>query len=256
MNYPDTLVVTATLGNRSTLKRTVESVKAIGGERVTHVIVAPESTCEKIKSDYPHLVVIPEPASCRGIYAALNFGLKSFAKDFKNLTYINDDDFWLPDFKALFETMDLNPDVDVVYGKTRYVDSDGKLIGEQTSSPRYQDFANLLHKNVILFTQQATLTRSDLFLKQGGFDESYKLVADTKFWMDAIYAKAKFLYVNKVCAGYTLQDGQLSSNKDLQMTEHERLISENKKPGPIEIIGNVIHFRIWNMRIYVKRIFG
>ena len=253
MNYPDTLVVTATLGNRSSLSRTIDSVKTIGGNRVRHIIVAPAPACEMISKNHPHVKVISEPENCKGIYPALNYGLKSFAADFRYLTYINDDDFWTPGFKVLFDEMDRHKDTDVVYGRVNYVNAKGHIIGEQTSSPRYRDFGNLLYKNVILFTQQATLTRSKLFLELGGFDESFKLVADSKFWLEAINANSKFRYVNKICAAYTIQKGQLSSDKTLQKDEHERLILSNDIANPFQVIINVLFFRLWNVKIYLKR---
>jgi|GEM_PF-677417 len=250
--FPDTLVVTATLGSRPSLSRTIESVKKIGGNRVKHVIVAPARACKAIRNQYPHLTVLEEPANCKGIYEALNYGLKAYAKDYKYLTYINDDDFWYPTFQVLFQTMDHHP-VDIVYGRVNFVDAKGRITGEQASSPRYKDFGNLLYKEVILFTQQATLTRSDLFLRLGGFDENFKLVSDTKFWLDAVQSGAKFKYINRICAAYTMQEGQLSANKTLQREEHEQLVLMNEIANPFLVMLDVLFFRLWNIRIYYKR---
>ncbi len=253
VKYPDTLVVTATLGDRPTLSRTIDSVRRIGGNRVKHVIVAPAAACRMIREKYPHLTVLQEPTHSRGIYSALNFGLKTFAREYKYLTYINDDDFWYPEFQVLFQAMD-EKDTDVVYGRVNFLDAEGHVIGEQTSSPRYKDFGNLLYQEVILFTQQATLTRSELFLRLGGFDESFKLIADTKFWLEAIQAKAKFRYINKICAAYTMHDGQLSANKKLQREEHEQLVLLNEIANPFKVMFDVLLFRLWNLRIYLKRL--
>ncbi|MEN6454139.1 MAG: glycosyltransferase [Prolixibacteraceae bacterium] len=252
MSFPDTLVVTATLGTRPSLSRTIESVKKIGGNRVKHVIVAPAHACQRIREKYPHLTVLQEPANCKGIYPALNFGLKAYAKNYQYLTYINDDDFWYPSFQTLFQVID-HHNVDIVYGRVNFVDVNGNVTGEQASSPRYQDFGNLLHKEVVLFTQQATLTRSDLFLQIGGFDENFKLVSDTKFWLEALHSGAKFRYVDKICAAYTMQIGQLSSNKALQKEEHEQLVLMNEIANPFRVMLNVLFFRLWNLRIYYKR---
>lgn len=254
MTLSDTLVVTATLGNRPSLEKTIHSVKTIGGDRVKHVIVTPSRVCSLIREKYPHLTVLREPDNCKGIYAAVNFGLKLYAREYKYLTYINDDDFWYPDFRYLFKAMDQGG-ADVVYGRVNFLDVNGKITGEQTCSPRYQDFGNLLQQNVVLFTQQATLTRSELFLQLGGFDEKFKLVADTKFWLDAIHAGAKFRYVNKICAGYTMQHDQLSSNKKLQKEETEQLILSYEVPNPFQAILKVMLFRLWNSKIYMKRLF-
>lgn len=253
MEIADTLVVTATLGNRKSLKRTVESVKSIGAARVKHVLVAPPGACEGLAKEYPDLTIIPEPEDIKkGIYPALNYGLRSYAKDYKYLTYINDDDFWLPGFKSLFKAMD-RYDPDIVYGRVYHYNPEGKMIKEQPSSPDYKSFGNLLHKNIILFTQQATLTKSKTYLKLGGFDENLKLVADTKFWLEAINAQATFKYVNEICAGYTTHDGQLSADKKLQAEEHEQLVLINNLSHPLQILADAAFFRLRNAGIYFKR---
>jgi len=256
MVLQDTLIVTATLGNRKTLERTIKSVKQIGGLRVKHVIIAPEGVCAELRLMYSTIEIIPEPQSCRGIYGALNYALKRYAKDYNYLSYINDDDFWLPAFNNLFTPLDQNSDIDVVYGRVNFVDEIGGIIGEQTSSPRYKAFGTLLKYKVVLFTQQATLMRSDLFLKLKGFDESFKLVADSNFWLEAVKQNSKFYYYNKVCAAYTIQANQLSANKDLQRNEHTILLSKVESKGNFNLIFEYTIFRLFNSRIYFNRILG
>lgn len=254
MNKPDILVVTATLGNRSTLEKTIQSVSDIGTDRVFHVVIAPESKYNYLQNKFPHVKVIIEPETCNGIYSALNFALRKYALDYKYLTYINDDDYWLPNYGELIDVLDKNHDFDAVYGKVCYVNANDKVIGLQTSSSRYKAFGALLSQNIILFTQQATLMRSELFLKIGGFDESFKLVADTNFWLQAIKSDAKFSYKNLICAGYMIQQGQLSSDEKLQNEEHVRLSSKiNFKYTLIPFFEKYL-FRISNFKNYFKRI--
>ena len=252
----DTLVVTATLGDRESLKRTVNSVKEVGRERVKHVIICPLRNCKSVEKRFPDLTVIPEPENCKGIYPALNYGLKKYAKDYKYLTYINDDDYWLPDYKKLFNILDKEQDVDVAYAKTKFVNEENIIIGEQTSTSRYKAFKVLLSQNIVLFTQQATLMKSDLFIKLGGYDESFKLIADSKFWVEAIDAGAKFRYINTCCAAYMIQEGQLSSNKELQNKEHLRLFESTIQPNILSRYIDIFIFRILNLNIYLKRIFN
>jgi len=255
MMTADTLIVTASLGNRHTIKRTIKTINNIGASRIKHIIIAPKHACNVIQNEYPEIKVISEPANCAGIYPALNHAFKKYAKDYKYLTFINDDDFWLPDFTELFKILDKNHDVDVVYGRVRYVDVNGDFIGEQTSSPRYKAFKALLSKNIVLFTQQATLMKSELFFKLNGFDESFKLVADTHFWLKAIESNSKFYYINRICAAYTIQKGQLSSDGDLQNEEHSCLgLAEFYRYSLIPLFEKWL-FRITNFRIYIYRFF-
>ena len=253
----DTLVVTATLGCRDSLDRTIRSVKENGGDRVNHVITCPGNILKNLKKKYPFLEVIPEPEEKNGIYSALNNVIRKYAKDYKYVTFINDDDYWLPGFKKLFLTLDGNQELDAVYGKTLFVSEDNKTIGEQTSSPRYKSFKVLLTRKVVLFTQQATLIKSQVFYKTGGFDENYKLIADSKFWVEAIALGVKFHYINILAAAYTLQEGQLSSDKRVQNEEYTKLLNENffQSISLSEVIFENLIFRLYNTSIYFKRIF-
>jgi GT2 family glycosyltransferase len=258
VNYnktPDTLVVTATLGSRPTLERTIKSVKENGGSRVKHILTCPKSKLKVIKEKYPFLEVVPEPEKKKGIYSALNNVINKYALNYKYVTFINDDDYWLPEFKNLFIAIDENQEIEVVYGRTLFVSENNKIIGEQTSSHRYKSFKILLTKKIVLFTQQATLIKSELFYKVGGFDEAYKLIADSKFWVEAIDLNAKFCYIDTIAAAYTIQEGQLSSDKETQNNEYNKLLNEKtfNSISLFNIAYSSIIFRLSNTRIYFKR---
>lgn len=168
------------------------------------------------------------------------------------MTFINDDDYWLPNFRILIDAIKSNH-FDFVYGRTKYVGFQNKSLGEQTSSSRFFDFIPLLHSNIVLLTQQATIIRSKFFFKLNGFDESYKLVADSKFWAKLSLEDIKFKYFNFCCAAYTIQEGQLSSDHATQIIEHKRLLKELPSIPSINIKIAKIKFRFANIGIYIKR---
>ncbi|WP_442844800.1 hypothetical protein [Leeuwenhoekiella sp. H156] len=254
MPDPFILVVTATLGNRKSLARTVKSVAEIGGANVKHVLIAPKEEIQHLGESHPQLEILEEPGHVKGIYAALNYALLKYAPNFEYLTFINDDDFWLPAYRNLIDLVLSNKTVDVAYGRVLYYNESANVISKQTCSPSYENFEALFFSDVILFTQQSTLIKSELFTDLNGFDESYKLVADTDFWIRAIKKRAVFEYVNAFCAGYTLQVGQLSSDGSLQDAEHELLKSRLKKPGFSKRIVVLLVFRLRNMSIYINRL--
>jgi GT2 family glycosyltransferase len=256
MRKIDTLVVTPTLGTReASLRKTIEMVEKVGGHRVNHVLVAPISVCDDLRAKFPKLEVIDEPENCKSIYTALNYAISASVDKYKYYTYINDDDYWLPNFHFLFDVLDKEEHIDVVYAKTQFVDEKSNIIGSQTSWPFYQLFDNLLQANIVLFTQQATLLRSEWFIKMAGFDEQYKLVADTDFWLRIINSGAKLKFVNQVCAAYMIQDGQLSANSTLQSTEHTKLLKlHNLEKINLSVLLIKVAFRIFNFRIYFNRI--
>lgn len=248
------LVLTATLGKRETLQKTIESVQQIGGNNVKHLVIAPSGSIESLKEQYKKTEFIEEPSNTKGIYAALNFGFNTFGRDYQYLTFINDDDYWLPEYASIIESCIKNPNIDLVYGRTMYINSNGTKIGTQTSSHQFKSFTRLINKGIVLFTQQATLIKSDLFYRIGGFDESYTLIADTKFWMEASLLKLNYKYINKECAAYTIQEGQLSSDKEKQKNEHINLLKEFSSYNKRTLFPALL-FRIINCRIYIKRLF-
>lgn len=248
------LVVTATLGNRPSLQKTIESVRQINYEGIKHIIIAPKEKTEEIKNKF-NIECIEEPKNSKGIYAALNYAFFLYGKDFDYLTFINDDDYWLPKFKNLIEYIHNNPTIDFIYSKAIYIDKNDKIIKYQSCSNQFKYFINLFHYNIILLTQQTTLLRSNLFFQIGGFDETYKLVSDTKFWIQLSLLKPQFKYLNEFTACYTLQSGQLSNDKELQLTEHNRLKKEFPIKKSITNLLLLIIYRFSNIRNYLTRLF-
>ena len=120
-------------------------------------------------------------------------------------------------------------------------------------SNQLKDFIPLLYSHIILFTQQATLVKSDLYFQLGGFSEKYQLVSDTKFWADLSLLNIKYKYVSQACAAYTIQQGQLSSNKFVQKQETDELLSQLPKPTLLKKYWVMIKYRIINLPVYIRR---
>jgi hypothetical protein len=169
------------------------------------------------------------------------------------MTFINDDDCWLPDYRKLIDAMLCDESLDMVYGRTRYVNECGQTIGTQTCYGRFRSFVSLFKQGIIMLTQQATIIKSELYFRLGGFDESYKLIADTKFWIQLSQEPSlHYQYINKECAAYMIQDGQLSSDKTTQSAEHVRLCAEVASENLSK--WDALLFRLANAHIYINRL--
>ena len=249
------LVLTPTLGNRESLSKTIESVRNIGGDLVKHIIVAPKSQIPSIKNKYGDIECLPELEGKKNIYAAINHGFNTYGKDYEYLTYINDDDYWLPDFKLLINA--IGEGYDFVYGKVNYIlENKNGIIKPMTCSNQFKDFIPLLHCKIVLFTQQATLLKSNLFFEVGGFSEDYKLVSDTKFWADLSLLDIKYKYIPKPCAAYIHQYENLSTlNKELQTIEQIKILEQMPKCSMLKRCLAVLKFRLTNFNIYLSRYF-
>ncbi len=248
------LVVTPTLGVRDSLDKTIESVKKYI-DSVDHVLIAPKENVETLRDKYA-LKVIPESeGNPKGIYAALNTAFESLIDDYEYMTFINDDDYWLDEFSSLIDNIETGA-WDMVYARTFFVDEKGNFLSEQTSCPWLTWFGGLLkRKGIVMLTQQATIIKTSLFRQLAGFDTSYKLVADTKFWLEAsMIPDLKVKYIDKVVAAYCVQEGQLSSDANLQQTETERLLKEYPNLQKASLSQYLI-YRLYNWRIYFRRFF-
>ena len=248
------LVITATLGNRSSLLRTIECVRNINVGNISHVIIAPKSRISDIERKYK-IKCIPEPKGKKGIYAALNYGFYTYAKDYDYITFINDDDYWLPSFSKMIDILNKDSSIDFIYSKTLYVDENNRVFRKQSCSNQFYSFLDLFHRDIILFTQQTTLLRSELFFKIGGFDESYKLIADTKFWIELSLLKPNYRYFDDFTTCYMIQDNQLSSDKTVQRQEHYRLKKEYPVKDNIGMRIAEFKYRLINIGNYIQRLF-
>lgn len=255
MIRPEILVITPTLGTRDTLIRTVESVRSIGKEKVKHILITPVEKVEYLQSSFPGLEVVAQPTPKSGIFISLNYVIKKYAPHYTYFTYINDDDFWYPKFNQLIELTKEHPEIDIYYGRVAFINGSGKKLSAQASSGRYQAFANLLDQGIILFTQQATICKLSLYTKLGGFDENFTLISDTDFWLRAIQSGADVRFNDAICAGYTIQRGQLTSNKQLQQQEHLLLNIKKERWFFLHSFYEKILFKTYNLPIYVCRIF-
>ena len=184
----------------------------------------------------------------------MNYAFNKYGHNYEYLTFINDDDYWLDGYIEIIKLINDNPQIDFVYGKTQYVNENNISIGTQTSSNQFKKFIPLLKSNIVLLTQQATIIKSNLFFKVGGFDENYKLAADTKLWAEISLLNITFKYINKACAAYMAQKEQLSSDKVKQKSEHIRLINEYTHIK--KSLSTVLQYRISNIFIYIKRLFN
>lgn len=252
-NMIDTLVVTATLGKRETLGKVISTVAEYGKGRTHHVIIGPLSELEK-RSDLGNCEIVDE-GKARSIYSALNLALSERVEKYRYFTYINDDDFWDKGFSRLFDSMDAHPEVDVAYGRVMFVDKYRNKIGESAVSRSARSFPFLLAEGIVPFTQQGTLARSSIFKECKGFDETFKLIADTEFWLKAIKSGFIFKYVNVVAALYTIQEGQLSSDRKTQMAEKSRLIKKYNLKRSFRTKIEKLKFRISNLPVYTNRFF-
>jgi len=249
----DILVVTPTLGKRKTLKKTAETINQIFPKRAHHIVTGPMSAKKLILQLAPHAEFVREKRH-EGVYAAVNDVLRDRASEYKYLTYLNDDDFWLPSYSGLANILDHNTNIDIAYGRTICTDENGKTLSPIAHFPIGAAFSNIAVCGIPIFTQQSSLIRSSLYTELLGFDESYKLVADTDFFIRANIAKKRIKSIQSYCSCFCKQEAQLSNNSELMIFEYQNMISKNNLHCGFK--SHLLHacFRIYNLPNYLIRL--
>jgi len=252
-SLPDILVVTPTLGTRSTLSRTINSVKQVIGERLFHCIVGPVSSTSWIRDEFDHVHLLDD-SGCSSIYDALNHAIHTYASSFSYFAYINDDDFWLPAYASLVQCLDDCSDITLVYGRTQVHDLNGNFVKILGHYPTCSPFASLLRFRIPIFTQQSVLCRTADLLQLNGFDTRYSLAADTDLWARWVLSSRPIAHCHKVCSSYCFDGSRLSNNDVLAAAEGLMLNEAYSKSSFILDIFSLLAFRVYNIPLYLGRL--
>jgi hypothetical protein len=218
-------------------------VQKIGAGKVRHVLVCPPNKAEELAQKYPNCEVMSETGRAKGIYPQLNDGFNQYGHNCDYLGWLNDDDFWLPGFAKLIETVEQNPTLDFVYGKVKGI----------ASFPWFSWCPVLDFVGCYMLSQQATLLKSACFFKLGGLSEKYQIISDGKLWADLAFLNPNYRYLNEDCAMYSTGENRISSDTALGTQEIASMRKEYKDYALFKKILAKALFRFYNMPLYLKR---
>jgi GT2 family glycosyltransferase len=174
MVIPRIRLVVPTLGQRvDYLRLCLESVLDQSCEADV-VVVAPMSAIEaRNLCEVAGVTVIEDPG---GLSAAINKGAGHPPMDYEFINWLGDDDLLLPG--ALAKTrraLQLRPRAVLAFGRCRYVDPSGQLIGTSRAG-RLAPW--LMRWGPDLVPQPGMLVSGDAWRKVGGLDETLKYAMD------------------------------------------------------------------------------
>lgn len=230
-------IITINYNNLSGLRKTVESVFAQTNRDFEYIIIDGASTdgskeyLDTIKAKdasgnlqtykFTNLQVVSEPDT--GIYNAMNKGIRVSHGDY--LLMLNSGDY-LVDSNVIAHILPELDGTDIIQGNT-IVERNGKLFIHRGYGHSDLSFIEIQHGD---FPHQATFTQRSVFERYGYFDESYKLIADTIFFLKALgYGDATFKYVDLHIA-YFAPGGVSDTQKGLQDMERKRMETELLSP--------------------------
>jgi GT2 family glycosyltransferase len=248
------VVITPTLGQSPWLAETVASVAAHASAAI-HVLVAPATVVEELRARFPHLRVVPEPASA-GMYGAINAGLAA-PGDWDAFIYLNDDDLLLPDFARMAAAIDGERPL-IEYGGVRLIDHGGKRIGAIPISPRPSLNRLLYAQRIEPVYQHGTIITRRAFEAVGPFDASFRFCGDSEFFARACVAGVLFcLATRREVAAFRLHAGQLTKTRAAMIAERGRVDEK------LQLLATKLtwfhrlarwRFRFANLPIYGERI--
>ncbi len=231
--------VTITYNAAKVLQRTLDSVLAQDYPNIEHLIIDGASTDDtlKIVDDYiarsnaaengHQIQVSSEPD--KGIYDAMNKGLRSMAGDY--VCYLNAGDF-LPTTDTAsriaqqVEASESTPAV--LYGDTDIVDGEGRFLHHRRLAPP-EKLTWKSFRQGMLVCHQAFYARTD-FAIATPYDMQYRYSADVDWCIRVMKAAAKenvpMLNLHMVVANYT-QEGQTTLHHRESLWERYRVMEHH-----------------------------
>lgn len=270
-------IITINYNNSEGLKRTLESVVNQTNKEFEHIIVdggSSDGSVSVIKSyeeliitnrvnretQYPLISWVSEKD--KGIYNAMNKGVRKAQGEY--VLMLNSGDYLVDEHVIERMTLELDG-TDIVQGNN-IEDRNGIIYRNRGYGKSDIDMNDVLHGH---FLHQSSFCRRDLFDKYGYFDESYRIVGDTKFFMNCLgLHNATFKYVDIDVANYDcngVSAPQLGQWNEPSKSEYNQLISELFSQRMVTyVMGNEKKVRlydrlhqhkwIWNLTMMVAHI--
>jgi glycosyltransferase involved in cell wall biosynthesis len=227
-------VITINLNNLSGLKKTVASIMSQAYTDFEYIIIDGASTdgsaeyVKELKSDGKNLKILSEPD--RGIYHAMNKGLVLAKGEYVHFLnsgdYLVDNNVYGKVFRKSLSK------ADVIYGNRMDVYPDGQKVlnkGLQKSGLTFGD----AYRGCI--PHSSTFTKRSLFEKFGKFNESYKIVSDTEFYLRTIgLGGCTSKYIDLTISCFDMSG--ISKNQDTQALQQSEFEAMKKKVLSPELV--------------------
>lgn len=203
-------IITINYNNAAGLKKTLDSVAAQTYTDFEHIIVdgaSSDGSVEVIREYENTLISRPSPLASHltwlsepdsGIYNAMNKGVRLAKGEYTLM--LNSGDY-LVNEHVMEKVVPLLDGIDIVQGNT-IEDIENKRYRNRGYGKSDIDFFDVMKGH---FLHQASFCRRDLFDRYGMFDESYRIIGDTKFFMTCLGREnASFRYIDIDISNYDM----------------------------------------------------
>lgn len=220
-------IVTPVYNGERYLRRTIESVLQQNHPDVEYIVVdgASRDGTMAIVDEYRDrfAAVVSEPDT--GMYNAINKGLALSTGEVQ--AYLNSDDVLVPDALRKVDEAFRDPGIDLCFANCIYIDPEDRELFRYDGVDL--SFTNIRRLGRIPFAQQTAFWRRGLLQQVGGFDESYKYVADTRFLLECLRrTDGRKRHIDHYLAKMRLHDDAFSTKAARAMEEeHHRALQES-----------------------------
>jgi glycosyltransferase involved in cell wall biosynthesis len=212
--YPKISIVTPSLNQGKYIEDCIQSVLNQNYPNFEHIIIdggSTDGTIEILKK-YPHLKWISEPDE--GQSDAINKGFRISTGDI--IAWLNSDDYYCENiFYKIAKIFYDNNNIYWIYGNSRFVDQNGKLISHKKALP-FSHF--ILKVGGFLIHQPSVFLRKEILKEIGYLNENFHGVMDIE-WYNRIAIIYKPRQVNIDIACFRWHPNSKSSSP--KKSEHE-----------------------------------
>jgi len=222
-------IVTPTLNHSEFIELTLRSVLNQSHTNYEYIVMDGGSTdgSQKLVSKYSPFISKFISEKDEGQADAINKGFSFASDDTEIYGYLNSDDLYFEDtLKRVASFFNSNPEIDVVYGDTVFMDRDMEFL-------RYFRFVepfNLrrLSDETCFISQPSTFWRKRVFEKLEGFDTSMHYGFDWDFWVRAANSGFAFKYLPvPLSVNLDYPETKTASGGFKRMNELLRITSKN-----------------------------
>lgn len=253
---PKVTIVTAVYNGEKYIEETIQSVLNQTYANIEYIIIdgnSSDGTVEIIRK-YEDKISYWISEKDEGMYDAINKGFKKATGDI--FAYLNADDLYYDEFvveRVVKEFLTDNPSL--VFGNVEFIDLNSKHLYFYKSLELSRKMIKSLRR--VPFAQQTSFWKKDVYFDIGGFDDSLKYVADSKFFFSIIFNK-NFHYkkLNKYIAKFRWHDEGFSTADKEKMNQESELMK--KELGCfndniyLKLVLETI-FKIYNLKNIIKK---
>lgn len=209
-------IITINYNNASGLERTIKSVVAQTRSNIEYIVIDGKSTDES--SDIIHSYTdridywVSEPDL--GIYNAMNKGIKQAKGEY--LLFLNSGDELdsKTDLQTIINELSSNEDIFIF---------NVELVSGYTKQKKfYPEVLDIKYFFSDTIAHPGALISKKVLIDHGGYNESYKIVSDWAFFVDAIcFSKCSYKFIDKDLAIF-YHDGISSKPENMDLITHEQ----------------------------------